>query len=650
MNKHIGKKVPIRFAKSLPLMVVFVLLIGFFGPSFSVPVYAASPPLLPGTTVDIPASGGGTEIYNIGGLSDFLIHLWDGTVNAGAGWVSKGCDLLMGNDTLQNCTSPMSYNNRHNFVQQYTRVDGKVGTFYVCEYCGLSAGEAFSDAYDSYTDTLPYKGLDSEGGFYWSPDWDDLSCSMITINAGHDYADYYLYPPSSANFIMEYTGLNGSASWFADGTGFFVRNNKADGFVVSAISLSVPYDGVYALVSGSNCFVSDVNNPGQVSEYSYSFSSSSLVSGDVITFARKVYPSASSYFASWYFPTFRVIPYWGPNNSVYSNNYSVDSRPTSISGDLAYYDVSGALTLAPSTSIVNESDNSVYNPVTQDSHEISSWDYDYSTRTYNMTYEDDNSQTQNMTVTYGDENITINDAGTTYTVYYVTNAIPESEHIHDYVETVTVEPTCTTTGTKRGVCSICNDTYTETVPALGHAWNNGTVLKNPTCTTTGTTQYFCSRCETIENRTTPALGHDWHIKTQVQTQYNEDGTLAQQGYTIYACSRCNAEYRSDDDLFPSPPPNPSPSPTSGPGGSGGDDPGGGGGSLIPDSGEEITIPDSSGFFAKIIAFFRELPEVLSEMTAFMAAAFSYIPDSIMYFVEFGVAMAVLLGIFKLMFR
>jgi len=52
----------------------------------------------------------------------------------------------------------------------------------------------------------------------------------------------------------------------------------------------------------------------------------------------------------------------------------------------------------------------------------------------------------------------------------------EEEHVHNYVGTVTTEPTCTTTGVKTYTCDVegCdNPTYTEEIPALGHNWVDG---------------------------------------------------------------------------------------------------------------------------------------------------------------------------------
>ena len=44
--------------------------------------------------------------------------------------------------------------------------------------------------------------------------------------------------------------------------------------------------------------------------------------------------------------------------------------------------------------------------------------------------------------------------------------------LHDYNSTVTVEPGCESEGVETYTCSLCDDTYTETIPALGHTDEN----------------------------------------------------------------------------------------------------------------------------------------------------------------------------------
>ena len=45
-------------------------------------------------------------------------------------------------------------------------------------------------------------------------------------------------------------------------------------------------------------------------------------------------------------------------------------------------------------------------------------------------------------------------------------------HKHNYVTTITKEPTCTETGEKTFTCD-CGDSYTEEIPAKGHNFENG---------------------------------------------------------------------------------------------------------------------------------------------------------------------------------
>ena len=65
---------------------------------------------------------------------------------------------------------PYSPNNggRHNFIEQRTTVNGKTGLYYVCEYCGKSAGEVVKEAaYDNQVSELPAQGITSSGGLIW---------------------------------------------------------------------------------------------------------------------------------------------------------------------------------------------------------------------------------------------------------------------------------------------------------------------------------------------------------------------------------------------------------------------------------------------------------------------------------------------------
>ena len=88
----------------------------------------------------------------------------------------------------------------------------------------------------------------------------------------------------------------------------------------------------------------------------------------------------------------------------------------------------------------------------------------------------------------------------------VNTVIPVKTHEHNYTSEVTTEPTCTEKGVETFTCSICNDTYTQDIPALGHSYKSTVTV--PTCTEKGYTTYTCTVCgDSYMADGVPALGH-----------------------------------------------------------------------------------------------------------------------------------------------
>lgn len=102
----------------------------------------------------------------------------------------------------------------------------------------------------------------------------------------------------------------------------------------------------------------------------------------------------------------------------------------------------------------------------------------------------------------------------------------DASHIHNYVGSVTKEPTCTGIGEKTYVCE-CGDSYTETIPAKGHNYTDGTctecggkdpgyhthayaaaIAKEPTCTEPGEKTFTCA-CGDSYTEAVPAKGHTY---------------------------------------------------------------------------------------------------------------------------------------------
>ncbi|MCM1168228.1 MAG: autotransporter adhesin family protein, partial [Lachnospiraceae bacterium] len=75
---------------------------------------------------------------------------------------------------------------------------------------------------------------------------------------------------------------------------------------------------------------------------------------------------------------------------------------------------------------------------------------------------------------------------------------------HTEVADAAKAPTCTETGLTEGShCSVCDKVLTEqqTVPALGHDWNDGVVTTAPTCTEKGVRMFTCKRDNCGETKT-----------------------------------------------------------------------------------------------------------------------------------------------------
>ena len=221
-----------------------------------------------------------------------------------------------------------------------------------------------------------------------------------------------------------------------------------------------------------------------------------------------------------------------PDSSIVGSvdaTYNTTTRPTSITGgNYGIVGDNGQITkIEDNSTIVNETNNTYYNPATGTTVPITDWSYDYSDRSYTLTLEGG----KTSSVTYGDESIsitetTINESGDTvtnnYTIYYLidgsgseTPIDPPSACDHAWTETSTTPASCTVPGSKLSTCSKCQQTKTETIPALGH---------------------------------------NWQVKQTVTTQYDDTGQLVQEGYTIYECSRCQEQYKTASGT--SPPVNP----------------------------------------------------------------------------------------------
>ena len=122
-------------------------------------------------------------------------------------------------------------------------------------------------------------------------------------------------------------------------------------------------------------------------------------------------------------------------------------------------------------------------------------------------------------------------------------AIPTTGHTE--VIDAAKAPTCTETGLTEGKhCSVCNEVLvaqTE-IPAKGHSWNEGEITTAPTCESVGIKTYICTVCNATKTEDIEALGHDWNEPTVVYAANGNNGTKT------YTCKRQGCTGTKTEDI------------------------------------------------------------------------------------------------------
>ena len=412
----------------------------------------------------------------------------------------------------------------HASSYEYDTGDGHYGC--VCIYCGkvfTAYASDLSAAYDDYVETLPAPSYTSDGSILWSPKLDYISLHWKTARS------YYYYCPHGPK--NEENSLTDAcvASFDCENMLFSVRPSIGnDGFSFDYIRLYFkdlyPIDGYYSRISSPAFNESSVNSSSKPITFQASYEAETSTplhyAGVTYDYSYSSKNGAYSYkylSAQCYAPVYKITPFNPPES--YDTTYNINTRPTSITGgNYGIVGDNGQITkVEDNSTIINETNNTFYNPATGTTVPIVNWSYDYSDRSYKVTLESGDT----ATVTYGDENITISQITTTegdtitnnYTIYYLV------------------------------------DGSGSTTPPCDHDWqaSDGAL---PTCTRPGSAAYVCSKCQQTKKDPLPALGHDWQVKQTVTTEYDDTGQLVQQGYTIFECSRCKEQYKSEDGTSP----------------------------------------------------------------------------------------------------
>ena len=507
--------------------------------------------------------------------------------------------------------------------------EGKDGAKYaeaICKFCGehfLCYASDIPAAYDDYVETLPATGYSSSGGLLWSPDYSAF-LTVFSIGTNRNY--YCSHQEGSVYRISalgSYTYTCGCKN-----NGYFslsLISGESSRYLSEFdyyFSGSAPVSGVYTRQSGPGLSFSYGSSGGGLEHKSKLFSSGtetfySQGTNISTSIAVPVNCSVGVLTGSCALPVYSVVP----DTALSSDVYNINTRPTSITGgNYGIVGDNGQITkVEDNSTIVNETNNTFYNPATGQTVPITGWSYDYSDRSYKVTLESGDT----VTVTYGDENITIQEGDTVYNVYYLVDGSGNPPCEHDWQEGEATVPTCVRPGSASYVCSLCGQTKTESIPALGH---------------------------------------NWQVKQTVTTQYDDTGQLVQAGYTIFECSTCHEQYKSTDGTIP-------------PGGGSGTDPGGEEGETIWDKlgnligaigGGVIGLIDAAlgkvldalivlaekmmeklkVVVETVLSIFDELPLLFGGFLDFLAAVFPFLPPEIMTILTFGVIAVVFIAIIK----
>jgi len=505
---------------------------------------------------------------------------------------------------------------------------GKKGASYgeaICKYCGepfLCYASDLSTAYTDYVQTLPSTGYNSAGQLCWRIPSRSVayygSTTKYSESVGPEFSCSFSFTSLSTYFRVCFDDfvapVTGDYTFYC----YYFSPNEAISltnvlYFGKNLGENVPQNGVFTKL---------FTVPFGAGDYIFRFETASYQRESSFRFEPNLLNSVVG--VSGYLELVCT-----PLNLP--DTYSTTTRPTSITG--GNYGIVGdnneITKVEDNSTIINETNNTYYNPATGTTAPIVDWSYDYSDRSYKVTLENGDT----ATVTYGDENISITENTTVsgdtvtnnYTIYYLVDGSGEApaDCPHDWQKSDATVPTCTLPGTLTYTCSLCSQTKTETIPALGH---------------------------------------NWQVKQTVTTQYDDTGQLTQQGYTIFECSTCHEQYKSEDGALP-------------PGGGSGTDPGGDEGETIWDKLAHLIGAIGNGIISVIegvlgklldalialaemlveklktvvdavLKIFDEIPKLFGGFLDFLAALFPFLPAELMTILTFGVIAVVFIGIIK----
>lgn len=103
---------------------------------------------------------------------------------------------------------------------------------------------------------------------------------------------------------------------------------------------------------------------------------------------------------------------------------------------------------------------------------------------------------------------------------------------------ISKQPTCTSTGEKSRVCSLCGCKETESISILGHHYSTDWTIDIPaTCTTVGSKSHHCTVCGEKTDITEIPISHTWEENYTVDIEPTE----TTEGSQSIHCTKCDAK-------------------------------------------------------------------------------------------------------------
>ena len=112
-------------------------------------------------------------------------------------------------------------------------------------------------------------------------------------------------------------------------------------------------------------------------------------------------------------------------------------------------------------------------------------------------------------------------------------------HTYSGEKLITKTPTCTEKGQKAIVCSKCKANKPgseEEIDALGHAWNEGEIIKDATCSEKGSKKFKCN------NKCGETKTEEIAVKPHNYKEVITHATCTEAGYSTFTCTMCGSHY------------------------------------------------------------------------------------------------------------